>query len=250
MKASITKNNVRKLSILIFWLLIWEIFALIINKEIYLPSPILTFKTLIDILLDKSTYIIIIISCYRTILGLIISCIIGIILGFACGLNKFLYDLINPIVIVIRSTPVISIIILAIIWLSSSNVPIFAAFLMCFPVIFSNITTGIKNTDIKLLEMCRIYNMSKINIIRSVYLHSVKPYIYSAIISSIGIAWKAASAAEVLSMPKYSIGKYLFYAKTNLEPTVLFSWTIIIITLSYLFEKFFISIFKVSKNAK
>ena len=51
-------------------------------------------------------------------------------------------------------------------------------------------------------------------------------------------------------MPKYSIGKYLFYAKTNLEPTVLFSWTIIIITLSYLFEKFFISIFKVSKNAK
>ncbi len=244
MKASITKTSFKKIFILLFWLVIWEIFALIVNKEIYLPSPISTFKTLILLLIDKSTYIIILFSTYRTILGLLLSCIFGIILGFACGLNEFLYDLINPIVIVIRSTPIISIIILAIIWLKSSNVPVFATFLMCFPVIFTNVSTGIKNTDKKVLEMCKVYNISKFNIIKSVYFHSVLPYIYSAIISSIGIAWKASSAAEVLSVPKYSIGKYLFYAKTSLEPTSLFSWTIIIVTLSYIFEVIFKRVFK------
>lgn len=248
MKASITKTSFKKIFISLFWLVIWEIFALIINKEIYLPSPISTFKTLSLLLIDKSTYIIIMMSTYRTILGLILSCIIGIILGFACGLNDFLYDLINPLVIVIRSTPIISIIILAIIWLKSTNVPIFASFLMCFPVVFTNVATGIKNTDKKILEMCKVYNLSKLNIIKSVYFHSVLPYVYSAIISSIGIAWKASSAAEVLSVPKYSIGKYLFYAKSNLEPTSLFSWTIIIVTLSYIFEVIFIKLIKGKKK--
>lgn len=244
MKASIIKTSFKKIFILLFWLVIWEIFALLVNKEIYLPSPIYTFKTLITILLDKSTYFIILSSTVRTILGLILSCIFGIILGFACGLNDFLYDLINPLVIVIRSTPIVSIIILAIIWLKSSNVPIFASFLMCFPVVFTNVATGIKSTDKKILEMCKVYNLSKFEIIKSVYFYSVLPYIYSAVISSIGIAWKASSAAEVLSVPKYSIGKYLFYAKTSLEPTALFSWTIIIVALSYMLEAIFIKVGK------
>ena len=248
MKASIMRTSFKKIFIILFWLIIWEIFALIVNKEIYLPSPISTFKTLASLLIDKTTYIIILASTYRTILGLVLSCIVGIILGFICGLNNFLYDLINPLVIVIRSTPIVSIIILAIIWLKSSNVPVFASFLMCFPVIFTNVATGIKNTDKKILEMCKIYNISKFNIIKSVYFYSVLPYIYSAIISSIGIAWKASSAAEVLSIPKYSIGKYLFYAKANLEPTELFSWTIIIITLSYIFENIFKKVFKNDKT--
>lgn len=248
MKTSIMRTSIKKIFIILFWLVIWEIFALIVNKEIYLPSPISTFKTLASLLLDKSTYIIIFTSTYRTILGLIFSYIIGIIFGFICGLNDFLYDLINPLVIVIRSTPIVSIIILAIIWLKSTNVPVFASFLMCFPVIFTNVATGIKNTDKKILEMCKIYNISKFNVIKSVYFYSVLPYLYSGIISTIGIAWKASSAAEVLSIPKYSIGKYLFYAKANLEPTALFSWTIIIITLSYIFENIFIKVFKNDKT--
>lgn len=251
MKTSIIKNSFKKLFIILFWLVIWEIFALIINKEIYLPSPISTFKTLIELLLDKTTYIVILSSTMRTLIGLVLSCIFGIILGFICGLNKPLYELMNPIVIVIRSTPIVSIIILAIIWLKSSNVPIFASFLMCFPVIFTNVSTGIRNTDKKILEMCKVYKLRKFEIIKSVYFRSVLPYINSAIITSIGIAWKASSAAEVLSMPKYSIGNNLFYAKANLEPTSLFSWTIIIITLSYIIEAVFIKIGgKVKRNYK
>lgn len=244
MKASIIKSSLKKLFILLFWLIIWEILALIVNKEIYLPSPIATFNSLITILLDKTTYIVILSSTYRTMLALALSCIFGIIFGFFCGLNDYLYDLINPLIIVIRSTPIVSIIILAILWLKSSNVPIFATFLMCFPVIFTNVATGIKNTDKKILEMCKVYKFKKFEIIRFVYFPSILPYIHSAIISSIGIAWKASSAAEVLSMPKYSIGNHLFYAKANLEPTVLFSWTIIIVALSYVLENLYVKFVK------
>ena len=45
-------------------------------------------------------------------------------------------------------------------------------------------------------------------------------------------------------MPKYSIGNHLFYAKANLEPTVLFSWTIIIVVLSYVLENLYVKFVK------
>ncbi|QSX05849.1 ABC transporter permease subunit [Sedimentibacter sp. zth1] len=242
------KTNLKKIIILAFWLTIWEIVSLIINREIYLPSPICTFKSLIGLLVESETYLILIASTYRTLLGIILSCIFGILLGFICGMNKFLYDIINPVVLVIRSTPIVSIIILAIIWLKSTYVPIFSSLLMCFPVIFTNISTGIKNTDKKLLEVCNIYNITGFNKIKSIYFHSIIPYIHSAIISTIGIAWKATSAAEVLSMPKYSIGTNLFYAKAYLEPQLLFAWTILIVVLSSIFEKTYVKVFKYDKT--
>lgn len=121
-------------------------------------------------------------------------------------------------------------------WFKDTNVPIFVAFLMCFPIIWTSTVSGIKSTDIKLLQMCKIYNIKKIRIIKSVYFYSALPYIKAAMISALGIGWKVTSAAEVLSLPKYSIGGFLYDSKVYLEIPDLFAWTVIIILLSNIFE--------------
>jgi len=237
MKGSFLQNKYNKLFIALFWILMWEIFSLIINQEIYLPSPITTLNALIDLLKSSETYITIFYSTYRTIMGFMISCATGIMLGYFCGINKFVYDLFNPLIGIIRTVPVMSIIIIAIMWFKDTNVPIFVAFLMCFPIIWTNTVSGIKSTDIKLLQMCKVYNIKKLGIIKSVYFYSSLPYIKAGMISALGIGWKVTSAAEVLSLPKYSIGRFLYDSKVYLEIPDLFAWTFIIILLSILFEK-------------
>jgi NitT/TauT family transport system permease protein len=107
---------------------------------------------------------------------------------------------------------------------------------MCFPIIWTNTVTGIRSTDVKLLEMCQVYKIKKLRVIKSVYLYSSLPYIQAGMISALGIGWKVTSAAEVLSLPKYSIGRFLYDSKVYLEIPDLFAWTIIIISLSFLFE--------------
>lgn len=250
MKTSTIKNSIKLISIISIWIVVWEIMSYIINREIYLPSPITTYKSLINILKDINTYKIILITSYRTLLSLLLSIIIGILLGTVSGLYKPIYELLNPLIVILRSTPIISIIILTIICFKSTYVPIFASFLMCFPIIFTSVTMGIYSTDKKLLQMCKIYNIKKWLIIKKLYFHYISPHLYSSIISIIGIAWKAVAAAEVLSMPKYSIGINLYYAKAYLEVENLFAWTIIIILMSSLFEKIFIRIFKYDKTKK
>ncbi len=243
MRVSIIQSKFKKIFIILFWILIWEIFSLIINREIYLPSPYSTLKALNKLLFLQDTYITILLSSYRTICGFFLSCALGVFLGYLCGINKFLYDLFNPLISIMRTVPVMSIIIIALMWFRDTNVPIFVAFLMCFPIVWTNTVMGIKNTDIKLLEMCRLYNINKFRIIKSVYFYSALPYMKAGMISALGIGWKVTSAAEVLSLPKYSIGRFLYDSKVYLEIPDLFAWTIIIIALSFIFEKILKTIF-------
>lgn len=252
MMPSIIRNNIKlkPIFVVLFWVLVWEVLCLIINREIYLPSPASTFVSLKALLIQWESWVAIMWSVYRTLVAIISSLILGIGLGIICGLSRFAYDLFNPIIIVLRSTPIVSIIIIAIIWFTSSNVPIFAGFLMCFPVIFTSTVGGIRNTDRKLLEMCQVYRIPRSRVVTSVYLPSSLPHINSGMVSSLGIAWKATAAAEVLSMPRYSIGSHLFYAKTHLDPASLFAWTIVIIVISYIFEFIYVRVSGYDKTGK
>lgn len=247
MMHSILRNKSRRFLIVLFWITAWEILSLVINQEIYLPSPFSAFKALIELLKSKDTYLTVIYSTYRTLAGFFISCAAGVVLGYICGINKFFYDLFNPLIGIMRTVPVMSIIIIAIMWFSDTNVPIFAAFLMCFPIIWTNTVSGIKSADIKLLQMCRVYSIKKARIIKSVYFYSALPYLEAAMISALGTGWKVTSAAEVLSLPKYSIGGYLYDSKVYLEIPDLFAWTVIIISLSRIFEIILKKLFK-SRN--
>ncbi len=243
MMNSIFRNK-HKLLIVLFWILIWEIIALIINREIYLPSPHAAFSALMNLLLEKDTYITIYYSTYRTLAGFFLSCVSGVLLGIISGIYKPIHDLLNPMIIIIRTIPVMSIIIIAIMWFKDTNVPIFVAFLMCFPIIWTNTVSGIQSTDVKLLQMCKVYKIKKMRVIRAVYFNSSLPYIKAGMVSALGIGWKVTSAAEVLSLPKYSIGRFLYDSKVYLEIPDLFAWTIIIVILSFLFENLLKIIFK------
>ena len=107
---------------------------------------------------------------------------------------------------------------------------------MVFPIVFSNVYQGIKNVDTSLLEMCKVYSISRKTTVKALYIPSVLPYFTSSLISSIGLGWKAGIAAEVLCTPLNSIGKAIFESKIYFEYVDLFAWTAMVILLSIIFE--------------
>ena len=63
------------------------------------------------------------------------------------------------------------------------------------------------------------------------------PQIKAAVRLIAGLSWKAVVAAEVLSIPKYSLGYEMIIAKNYLQTSTLFSYIIVIVTLSLVMEK-------------
>ncbi|NLL72622.1 MAG: ABC transporter permease subunit, partial [Clostridiales bacterium] len=158
--------------------------------------------------------------------------------------SKLIYELISPLMKIIKSTPVASFIILALVWISSVNLSILISLLMVLPVSYSNILYGLESTDIKLLEMAQVFGLSRWKCIKAIYIPAVLPFLISAMSVGLGFSFKSGIAAEVIGRPSNSIGLNLYEAKLYLMIKELFAWTLVIIMLSILFEKIVMWIFK------
>lgn len=240
MKKCIMKDKFKKIRPIIFWLFVWFLFALGVGKEVIFPSPWVTIKALGGILLHPVNWLSIIVTILRVLGGFSLALTIGIITGTICGFNERVYRYLKPMMTMIRSTPVMSIILIAILWFRQSNVPLFIAFLMCFPIIWQNTMEGIRSVDKNLLEMAEVYNISKHRVLLEIYWPSLVPFIMAGFKTALGIGWKVTVAAEVLSHPKYSIGENLYNASIYIDTPSLFAWTLVIIILSFLIEVLFV----------
>ena len=63
------------------------------------------------------------------------------------------------------------------------------------------------------------------------------PFFRTACASALSLGWKAGIAAEVLTVPKMSIGRMISEAKLYLLTPELFAWTLTVIILSLLLQK-------------
>ena len=81
-----------------------------------------------------------------------------------------------------------------------------------------------------------MYRFSAIKRIRILILPSIKPYFLSACKTSIGLAWKAGVAAEIIAMPPQTIGTMIGEAKLYIMSAEMFAWTLTVILLSLAIE--------------
>ncbi len=218
-------------------LAVWKILAMHFDSDYVLPSPEKTLVTTLDLFADTGFLATVGTTILRGLAGFVLSGILGLGLGIMAGINPHFSNFLRPILVTIRSTPIIALILLALIWLSPGLVPVFIAMLTMFPFICTNVTDGIKNVDPDLVEMAEFYRIGKPRIIRELYIPAIMPFIISGASSGMGIGWRAIITGEVLSQPKYGIGTLMQAAQTFLNVDAVIAWTIVAVLVSYVFEK-------------
>ncbi len=237
------KKAVRTVAVVLFWVAVWGIAAHFADKPLLFPSPLSVFSTLLSLLQTKAFYVATLRSLWNVTAGIVSAVVLGSVLAVATCKLPPLRTLLLPLMSVIKATPVASFIILALIWLGSSRVPSFITFLIVLPVIWTNLDVGLKKTDPLLREVATAYRMPFFKRLRLLLLPSVKPYFISACRTSVGLAWKAGIAAEIIAMPKNTVGTMLGEAKLYILTSEMFAWTLTVILLSLLVEFCFSKLF-------
>jgi len=176
--------------------------------------------------------------------GVLFGTFAGVFLAFFASQWRPIDVLLWPYMAAVKSTPVASFVILCLLWLGAARLSVFISFLMVLPVIYTNMLQGIKSTDKKLLEMAAVFRVPIRRKLFYIYIPGVKSYFLSATGVAIGFAWKAGIAAEVIGIPKGSIGERLYEAKIYLNSAELFAWTLVIVVISVVFEKIFLAVVK------
>ena len=234
----------RILSIAAFWIGLWAFASWRVGKPLLLPSPAAVFSRLFELAQTAEFYTVVGNSLWNVLSGILIAVIGGCVLAVITSHVPLLRDLLLPVMTVIKATPVASFIILALIWIGAAKVPTFITVLIVLPLIWTNLDVGFSKIDPRLAEVARVYKMSVWRRWRVLTLPSLKPYFVSACRSSLGLAWKAGVAAEIIASPRYTIGTMIGDAKQYILTADMFAWTLTVILLSLVIEFVFAALLK------
>ncbi len=237
MNSFFTKIQYISFASVIILLGIWKILALYFDSDFIVPHPEDTFLTVAKLIGSTEFIMVASSTIIRGIIGFAISGILGMGIGVLAGINPRFNAFITPFLVMVRSIPVIALLLLALIWFNPDVVPVFIAMLTMFPFICTNVIDGIRSIDPGIIEMAKFYKVGKWRIISEVYIPGIMPFIISGASSAMGIGWRAVIIGEVLSQPKYGIGTKMQSAQTFLNVDAVIAWTLIAVLLSYGFEK-------------
>lgn len=237
-------RKVKWFLIALFWLALWQVAAMTAGNSLLLPSPVETVRGLVTLLADNKFYMDVAATIGRCAAAMLLALVAGLILALASYRYRLVRDLLSLPVSFFKAVPVMAIAIYVILLLSAGNVPVLVCWVMCFPIVYTNLLTGLDSLDPDLKEMADMYKIEGNRRARYLYLPSLFPYFRSAASIIAGMSWKAVVTAEVLSVPQFSLGYELMNSKYYLNTDLLFAYVAVIILISILFEKLITGLLK------
>lgn len=205
-------------------LVLWRLASQAIGMELILPHPERVARVLARLAGSAEFWGAVGSTALRGLTAFGLSLVIGGTLGILTGASDRLDSALSPLLTVIRATPVMAIILLAWIWFSSGQVPVFSAVVMAFPVVAADVAAGVRSADPKLIEMATLFGLSRQRITFGIRLPSALPHVAAGARNALGLAWKVVIAGEVLSQPVLAIGTGMYMAKSWLETAEVFAW--------------------------
>ena len=219
-----------------FWLTAWTAAAKLIDRELFLPGPLLVLSALSRLIASDSYLPAIGNSMANILCGYLLALLSGTLLAVISYRAEVLRAFVSLPLRIVRTIPVASFIILALLWFSSKRLALVISFLMVVPIIYENVLEGLDNTDKELLEMSYIVKMPVTKKIKLIYFPQIFPYLCAALSTGAGLAWKSGVAAEVIGISRNTIGNRLYQSKIYLDTPELFAWTLTIIFISLMSE--------------
>lgn len=222
---------------LLFWILVWQAAALWLDNSLLLPSPLQTLTVLFtELLVSKAFWLSICNSVFHIALGFLLGLVIGSLLAVLSACSETIHIFLWLPIRLIRSIPVASFVVLALLWTPAGRLSIVISFLMVLPILYTHTLTAIRQLDPKLTEAAVLFRVPVWKRILQLYIPQLLPSVCSACVLASSMAWKSGIAAEIIGLSRNSIGNQLYQAKIYLLTPQLFAWTLVIVLLSIGFE--------------
>lgn len=232
-------KKTKYLSIFLF-IILWQGLSLAINSDVF-PSIIDILKSFFDHLINKELMFHLLITLKRVVIAFFIAMIIGVFFGIIMGLFPKIDSLLDIFLIIGLNLPALVTIIICYIWFGLSDFSaILAVIINKVPIIIVNIREGVKAIDKKYLDLAKIYDIQKDEVIKKIYLPQIYPYIMATTRLTISLIWKIVLVVELLGRSD-GIGFKIAIFFQDFDITSIFAYSFAFIFLVVLVEKLFLN---------
>ncbi len=228
-----------RLTSVVVLLLAWHFASVYIGEPFLLPSPSEVIADMAALASNPAFFPELAATFVRVLAAFLIAVALSFALGLPSGHSPLVRAAFSPLLALVKSMPVVSFILVALLWFGSSLVPVFVSVLMILPVMTEAISRGVRQTDPSLLAMARVYRFRKIDELLHIRIPSALPFFFAGAGTSLSLAWKIVVAAEILGFPRLGVGSAMQTAKTHLETGRVLSLTAFVVLMSALTEALF-----------
>lgn len=150
-------------------------------------------------------------------------------------------SLLDIFLIIGLNMPALVTIIICYIWFGLSDFSaILAVIINKVPIIIVNIREGVKAIDKKYMDLVKIYNIEKKDVIKKIYIPQIYPYIMATTRLTISLIWKIVLVVELLGRSD-GIGFKIAIFFQDFDITSIFAYSFAFIFIVILLEKLFLN---------
>ncbi|MDE6667490.1 MAG: ABC transporter permease subunit [Clostridia bacterium] len=217
-------------AVLIMWL-VWIIAYYSIKNDYIVPSFSDTMVSLWNCLCSGEFWTAFAFTLLRTLGAFALSFALAAVFAALSAVSKSASALIKPVMVFFRTVPTLAIILILLIWTSAKVAPIIVTVLVLFPMIYSQMTAATENVDGELIQMAKMYGVSKEERLFKIYLPQISPDVFSQTGANVSLGIKVMISAEVLANTYKSLGGMMQSARSFLEIPRLAALTLIAVLL-------------------
>jgi len=179
-------------------LAVWEVAARTgLIESSLLPAPSLVIATAEHLIATGELQQNLGASLRRAVTGFALGGTTGLGLGLLVGLSRWADVVFDRNIQMLRAVPFLAILPLVLVWFGVGEVgKIFLVALASLFPLYLNTVLGIRQVDPKLIEMCRVFGVSGLALVRSAILPGALPSILNGVRLGLTTSWLALVAAE------------------------------------------------------
>lgn len=215
----------KKAGIWLFYALIWEVAALMVNKAIILPS----FSAVISLMISQVSTTVLFVSLGTSLIRVLIGTVVALVLALTTSLLVESYPSLKPwfrpLVLVSKTIPNITYILIILIWFSREMTVSIITLLILFPVLYSHLSTAIETVLPEYNDLRALFPENYFHRLIKVILPLIRIHLIESIQTAFSLGFKVGVMAELLGQVQPGLGYQLYLAKLDLNTTVLFAYT-------------------------
>lgn len=220
-------------------LIIWSVFARVIDNQFLLPNLKLTFTSLITLFGSGEFYLAFVYTLLRSVVAFIVSFILATTLALIGNANQTIKRVIKILISICRALPTIAVVLLLLFWTNSQVAPVIVTMLVVLPTVYTNVDNSLNEIDKDQLEMCKLFNVDKKVVLTKVKIPQIAPSMVNTIGSGLSLNLKLMVAAEVLSQTANSLGYMLNTSKVYFEIAMMIAIVLVTVILGIVIESAF-----------
>ncbi|NLQ06905.1 nitrate ABC transporter permease [Cylindrospermopsis raciborskii LB2897] len=204
---------------IVAFLVVWQVFSLIGGT---LPGPIQVVQDTWELIIypfydrggiDKGLFWQVFASLQRVAISYTLAAVVGIGLGILIGVNTTMSKALDPLFQLLRTVPPLAWVPISLAALRQNEpAALFVIFITSLWPILINTAVGVKEIPVDYNNVAKVLQLSQKEYFFNVLIPAALPYIFTGLRISIGLAWLAIIAAEIVMSGIVGIGFFIWDA--------------------------------------